>query len=750
VLSLQQIRDAVLAALSSSKATLVATLEDAAIVENEPGTCGLRHVPFTVDLFGVAHLGEGQSCEAAYNALKEARHPGVFGPLPFVEAKDGKNLKEWACLVIEEGLSANRRLYPASTLQAAVKLFEGSHVYFTHTASSKSEPDPRDLAGFIRAPRIAFVEAAKKTAILATFRSTSARATELLTEAFEADHPGLVGLSINASGKGQLIRLAEGAAYRVDSIDEVESVDIVSKPAAGGRFLRLVAGRSPVPVSEEDFVMLEKKLARLKEARPDLYAKLGATPTEAEVDALLLEAVQPAPKADPPKSAPKADPIPDAQKGALSDADRTLLHEARVDRVMRGRTFGDLEDLARDAMVLREGSSEEDLTKVAETFVKKAAKLAESKPAGTGEGKTAEVKNDEADKLVSALDGFFAQADQDKIPRFTSIKEAYIAITGDQRITGLLKEAKGLGRFERLTEGLQSSSWANVLANTLNRALVREYNAAGGAYADLGRGWLFDVVPTSDFKTRTGVRFGGYGNLSTVSEGNPYPTLSSPTDEKVEYTIAKRGGMESVTWEMIRNDDVGAVRRIPLKMATAARRTLYEFVHNFYATNAVIYDNTALFVAGHGSNLTTSALAAATYTAARLVMLKQAEKDSAKRLGLILRHLMIPPDLQETAVNLFRRTTENDPKFIIDASPTIHVITHLTDATDWFACAGVDQTEQIEVAFLDGREEPELFVADMPTGGSLFAADKIDYKIRHPYGAVVRDFRGFYGGYGVS
>jgi hypothetical protein len=77
------------------------------------------------------------------------------------------------------------------------------------------------------------------------------------------------------------------------------------------------------------------------------------------------------------------------------------------------------------------------------------------------------------------------------------------------------------------------------------------------------------------------------------------------------------------------------------------------------------------------------------------------------------------------------------------------VITHLTDATDWFACAGVDQVDQIELGFLDGREEPEIFVADMPTGGSLFAADKIDYKIRHVYGGAVVDFRGFYGGYGV-
>ena len=56
--------------------------------------------------------------------------------------------------------------------------------------------------------------------------------------------------------------------------------------------------------------MLEKKLARLKEARPDLYAKLGATPTEAEVAALLIEAV-PAPPAPPP-APPAAPPAPKA------------------------------------------------------------------------------------------------------------------------------------------------------------------------------------------------------------------------------------------------------------------------------------------------------------------------------------------------------------------------------------------------------------------------------------------------------
>jgi len=35
-------------------------------------------------------------------------------------------------------------------------------------------------------------------------------------------------------------------------------------------------------------------------------------------------------------------------------------------------------------------------------------------------------------------------------------------------------------------------------------------------------------------------------------------------------------------------------------------------------------------------------------------------------------------------------------------------------------------------------------VQDNPTVGSLFASDKITYKIRHIYGGAVTDFRGLY------
>jgi len=126
-------------------------------------------------------------------------------------------------------------------------------------------------------------------------------------------------------------------------------------------------------------------------------------------------------------------------------------------------------------------------------------------------------------------------------------------------------------------------------------------------------------------------------------------------------------------------------------------------------------------------------------------MKKQAELDSAKRLGLTVRHLYVPSDLEETAFDLFVRTTNNDESFVQSRKPKVHVVDYWTDANNWFATADKMEVPLIELGFYNGNEQPELFVQDMPTQGSLFSNDQIVYKIRHIYGGVVQDFRGFYG-----
>ncbi len=316
-----------------------------------------------------------------------------------------------------------------------------------------------------------------------------------------------------------------------------------------------------------------------------------------------------------------------------------------------------------------------------------------------------------------------------------SIKECYIEMTGDRLVTGRVRDCDR----SRLAESLGSDTLDQVLGDSITRRMLAEYRSA----VDFD-GWrqLVNVVPVSDFRVQHRTRWGGYGDLPKVAEGADYLPLTSPTDEEATYKAEKRGGTEELTLEMIKNDDVGAVRRIPTKLSRAAKRTLAKFVFDFLRANPAIYDGKALFHADHG-NLFTAALDKTSLGAHRLAMLKQSELSSNDRIGITPTRLVVPVELQEAAVDLFRLATNNEKTFIQSLVMNIIPVWYWTDANDWCTAADPADIPGIELGFLDGREEPELFVQDSPTVGSMFAADKLTYKIRHIYGGAVTDYRAF-------
>jgi hypothetical protein len=125
-------------------------------------------------------------------------------------------------------------------------------------------------------------------------------------------------------------------------------------------------------------------------------------------------------------------------------------------------------------------------------------------------------------------------------------------------------------------------------------------------------------------------------------------------------------------------------------------------------------------------------------------MLKQTEKDSGDRLNIPAKSLLIPSDLEETAVDLFRRSTENDKTFVQSLALDIIPVWYWSDPDDWCLVADPNEAPIIEIGFMDGQEEPSIYVQDMPNVGSMFVNDTITYKIRHIYGGAPLDFRGAY------
>lgn len=676
-------------------------------------------------------LADAQEVVETYLPVRMAESAGA----DFLEAKDEKGLV-WEATLIRAGLSKNGTFYPDAVLREAAALFDGRPVFAKADAEHLhgAGKDVRNLIGWISSPRFVEGLAPDTGRVIGrlNFSRAAERVRELIADAWSRGKRDLVGLSIDAVGKARA-GLREGVKRVAAAIEKVTSVDLIVEPAAGGELIRMVEA-----VEQENDTMKKRMLERIKAKLPQKYAQLNVeTATDEEIEALYREAIAPAPAASAgvtAESLAETVRMVEARANARVKIYGTKLPKAAQDRIWAGFE-------SRERFV--EADVDAAIKAEREYLVRMAESLGDSGKVQLAAGEIEVEVEDRSKKIADMLDAFFDPAHKDH-GRVHSFKECYMEITGDRLVTGRwdqvdkarLREAVGAA----FRESLDTAAFANVLGSTLNRRLVADYRAA--VEYDLWRR-IASVVPLNDFRTQERVRFGGYGDLPTVAQGAAYTALTSPSDEKATYAPTKRGGTEDLTLEMIKNDDVGVIRRIPVRMGRAAKRTLAKFVFDFIRTNPTIYDSVALFHATHG-NLGSTALAAAELTAARLAMLKQTEAGSSDRLGVGPKSIMVAPDLQETAWNLQQRGTNLDKTFVQSLILDILPVWYWTDTNDWALAADPNDIPTIEVGFLDGNEEPELFVQDTPTVGSMFTHDKLTYKIRHVYGGAVVDYRGLY------
>jgi hypothetical protein len=656
----------------------------------------------------------------------------------FIEAVGEPTGGVWLIRVIRAGESGNRNYYPDAVLRDAVRLVEGARVFeksdSDHVAAGTQAVAPgksfRNLVGQLRNARFVEGAAADTGEIQADLHliQPDGDVAVRVREAHARGMAGLFGFSIDADAKAKVITKGGRKLRAATQITKVHSVDLIVEPGAGGALLRIVEAQATPSQEDEDMALRQRMIEAIKAHNP---AFDDANATDEQIEAAFVEAkaAKPAPT---PAPAPAADP-------ALMDQVRLV--EARITaRDLVGAAK--LPQPAKDKLLARFVEAQApftaaDVSKAIEDERAYLARFTESGKPVIHFDETVQVE-DRSQKIGAMLDNFFNRSG------VHSFKECYVEITGDRQITGDLRNCD-LSRMresmgERFVEALSSSSWANVLGDSITRRMLADY----AQMTDL-QAWrkVADVVPVTDFRTQERTRIGGYGNLPGVNQAAAYTALTSPSDEKATYALTKRGGTESITLEMIANDDVGAIRRLPTEMALAAANTLYEFVMDFIRTNPTIYDTTALFTAGHG-NLGAAALDATSFAAARLAMLKQTRAGSLKRLNLTPRTLLVPPELQAAAFDLFIRNQNNDKTFIQTINPEVIAVPYWTDANDWAVVADPRQIPTIEVGFLNGREEPELFVQDTPNVGSLFSNDQVTYKIRHIYSGAVMDYRGFY------
>lgn len=750
--------------------------------------------PYQIAEDGAVTFGEAVEVHAVYEPIS-----GITESARFLAAleSDGARGRVWTVAIIRAGKSGNGRTYPAKTLESAVPLFEGAQVYADHPTATeqreRSERSIRDVVGWLSNAR--WVAESEEIQAELTIVESAAWLSDTILSAWDRGKTDLLGLSINAAA---LVNQRGKSERVVESIIVVRSVDLVTTPAAGGRIAALIEGAREEPQEMNGTAPAIDAGAEVQYVtRSDLVAELASI---REAVASLSETfrTEPPVPVSSPASVPASNAAPDNGVTSALEAVRTEMADLR--RIARASAIR--------TRVAESGLPQPVATRLSDRIVEALARrdiddaeidseigyareiLAQSGAPGVGGvAPVVESGEDFVAKFATGIDGFFSGSNIDGLPRFDSLKAIHHAWNvgvgrpryDPMRVGGQeLLEAVNCytTRFSRgpqgdeyelhdVRESLTTSSWGEVFADRLYKHMVKEYNAAGKYNA--WQAIVSERMPVESFQTHRWNRVGGYSDIPIVPQQGTYNEFVSPPDEEVSLAVEKRGGIESITLEML-TDPTGSrqIRGIPQRLARAAARTLYKFVFNTLMVDnpTMSYDSVALFHSvSHGNTDTGAGLSVGTLQTARQKMRDQVNYgESDEVLGEMNepRFLLVPNELQGVAARICNSehpqlqmsvTSNQDTSQVLDPNMFRGVLQPIvidvwTDANDWILVANPANVNTIILGFLGGREEPEMFVQDNPTVGSSFTSDKISYKIRHIYGGVTSEHRSFYRGQG--
>lgn len=646
-------------------------------------------------------------------------------------------------VIIQAGESSNRNDYPAEVLKRdGPGVFEGVRGYFGHVQSYHERTDPRNLAMTVQGVRFEEADSTLRCD-LHYFADAEAQVVKA-KEAYDKGLKGVLGLSIQASGRGKIVRKGTKVCRQIEALtrDANTSVDMVIGPAAGGRLFEGI-----LPEEANDLEKLENlSLEELKTARPDLYEAAIKEAGSGATQEIKPREKSEAPIVDEAKITEALSAKVDERLKAIEQkADcRILLAEslrtANLPKELEAKVKSQFEGKIFEASALE--------TEIA-SFKEIAAKM---RPVKFSEGVV--IGADSADKMQAAFDKAFGVEVADdslrSVKPFRGLQEAYVLYTGDSDVTGTFRVSEA---------GINSGTFAYALGTSMYRRMIQDYRER-----DWGVEKVCTIGSAPNFKTQEEIKIPYLGDLDTNinPETQDYNEIQVFSDEEATYSIKQQGNVLSVTRKTIINDDLGALAKTAGRLGRAARRTVAQRV---FVT--MLEDNATYSVEGGSFFLSDTRTPAANYnlraSASSAIsednivyaikkLEAMVEPGSGKPIGLSARPgdlvLIVPTNLKFAAVEINQAnlsTAHNSLRGWFGANnEDIIDVPLLTNTTDYYVAWKPAVMEWIMLSFLKGQQEPELFLADNPLVGDMFMADKMKYKIRHEYEAAFLDCRGCY------
>ena len=322
----------------------------------------------------------------------------------------------------------------------------------------------------------------------------------------------------------------------------------------------------------------------------------------------------------------------------------------------------------------------------------------------------------------------------------------------------------------QIREAMTTSDFPILFGEVLDRQVLAAYKAVLPV-------WTAFVRPSTLKDFRVGHRLainGGNDMLDKIPEKGEY-LASKVTETKFDVQVFKYGRQFDISWESLVNDDLGALRDFPARLAMAAVRTEHRTVTDLYA------NDTGTHAAGNLYDPSTSgeinqfdrALTIANLETT-VEEMRQFTDPGGEPILNGPQYLVVPPALEFTARQILTSTIKSwhygaDDEAFATAGPmpTTNVIAQIglqlvidpylpyfdDDAysNTWYLFAQPSDIAAIEVNRLVGHESPEIVMKSsdkVAVGGAPlgelsgdFATDNVFYRVRSVFGADRLDWR---------
>jgi len=285
-----------------------------------------------------------------------------------------------------------------------------------------------------------------------------------------------------------------------------------------------------------------------------------------------------------------------------------------------------------------------------------------------------------------------------------------------------------------------TSDFPVLLENIMHKTLMAAYTVAPDTWTKFCR-----IGSVSDFRTHNRFRVGSIGNLDELTELNEFTNKAIPDGEKATISVGTKGNTINISRQTIVNDDLGALTDFFTGLGRAAKRTIESDVYTFLAANAAIDDGVTLFHSTHGNLAASGAVISVTsLDAARVAMASQQDITGNEFLDITPNVLLCgvaKGGLARVTVNAqYDPDTANKlqkPNMVNGIVSEI-VDTARISGNEWYLFSAPNVNPVLEVAFLDGNQDPYL---ELENG---FTVDGARYKVRHDFGIAATDYRGGY------